>query len=240
VLTKLRKYEDFHRAVNGVTRKLCKDCNEWYNMNTDNFSRSSKSKDGFGNICKKCYSIKQKEAYYRNRDKRLEYANNYYAEHKDEQSERFKNWYKDNRDYRIEYNKDYFKRESKRRKEYYYQYQQLNKERFREYSKMHQKHDITSAEWDACKKYFGYSCAYCGISEQGAKEKQGQYLHQEHVDPDGANDLSNCIPACRHCNCSKHTYTINEWYNKNNLDFAQERLEKIYKWMNDDYKQYKI
>jgi hypothetical protein len=63
-------------------------------------------------------------------------------------------------------------------------------------------------------------------------------FHKEHIDDDGANDLSNCVPSCKLCNSYKHQYIFDDWYNKNNPNFNQDRLNKIIKWLNEDYKLY--
>jgi 5-methylcytosine-specific restriction endonuclease McrA len=129
---------------------------------------------------------------------------------------------------------------SKSQKEsgYYKKYQQENKEKFKRYrfEHLHKKHDITDQEWKSCKEYFNDSCAYCGISEEDAKNEYGNVLHMEHAINNGANDISNCIPACRKCNSSKWTRDFEEWYTDENEIFSQERLNKIHKWLSNDYK----
>ena len=60
-------------------------------------------------------------------------------------------------------------------------------------------------------------------------------LHKEHVDHNGANDLSNCVPACQSCNSSKWEFDFNDWYCPNNPVFTQERYEKIVKWLEEDF-----
>lgn len=104
--------------------------------------------------------------------------------------------------------------------------------------KQNKTYNINSKEWDSCKKYFNYCCAYCGISEIEAKKQQGQNLHKEHVDTEGANDLSNCVPACRKCNSSKWMHKLEDWYNEANNNYTYERLEKINKWLTEDYLNY--
>ena len=123
------------------------------------------------------------------------------------------------------------------------QYRQNNPDKIKQYNlhrKQNKKHKISKKEWESCKEYFNNSCAYCGISNEDAKKKYKNYLHKEHVDYNGANDLSNCVPACKSCNSLKWEYTLEDWYNKNNSRFTQERLDKIYKWLNKDYKNYII
>jgi hypothetical protein len=99
-------------------------------------------------------------------------------------------------------------------------------------------HKISKEEWETCKEYFNNSCAYCGISELLAKETQGQRLHKEHVIYNGANDLSNCVPSCRSCNSQKWEFELTEWYNINNINYSQDRFDKINSWLNSDYKKY--
>ncbi|WP_144509885.1 HNH endonuclease [Bacillus sp. FJAT-22090] len=126
----------------------------------------------------------------------------------------------------------------KRRKEegYFKNYYNENKDMFKKYSMMHRNHDITKEEWEDCKKYFDYSCAYCGIAEDDAVDKYGQKLHKEHVDHDGANDVSNCIPACKSCNSRKWIHKIDDWYNFDNEIYSYYRHFKIIKWLDYDYK----
>jgi 5-methylcytosine-specific restriction endonuclease McrA len=102
---------------------------------------------------------------------------------------------------------------------------------------------VSDAEWESCKKYFDDSCAYCGlhISEHFNNYKgkmRWTDLHKEHVDDDGANDLSNCIPSCQSCNSQKWNFEFEEFYNTNNENYDQERYDKIIKWLNEDYKQF--
>lgn len=121
-----------------------------------------------------------------------------------------------------------------------------NKDKVRKYQlsrEMHKKHDITKQEWELCKEYFDNSCAYCGLHEVEHYRRYlddviKQDLHKEHVDHNGSNDLSNCIPACQTCNSSKHTSTLEEWYNESNPYFTKERLVKIHRWLESDYKIY--
>ncbi|MEH7116174.1 HNH endonuclease [Neobacillus vireti] len=126
------------------------------------------------------------------------------------------------------------------------QWQQENPDRMRGYRikrEMHKTHTISNREWEDCKKYFNHRCAYCGlkIEEHFTKykgvEKLGDF-HKEHVDHSGANDLSNCVPACRTCNSLKNVFELEDWYNKMNDNFDQDRLEKIHKWLNEDYLKY--
>lgn len=120
------------------------------------------------------------------------------------------------------------------------EWQRNNKNKIQEYANQHQSHEITTKEWESCLKYFNYCCAYCGISEDDAKEKYNNYLHKEHVDHKGSNDLSNCVPACKSCNSEKWTHELEEWYKIGNPNYQKRRLNKILKWTNKEYKKFLI
>jgi hypothetical protein len=118
-------------------------------------------------------------------------------------------------------------------------------EKFKEYGDKHKQkeHQITKEEWEKCKAYFNYECAYCGLPLQQhfytrkGVTKQGDF-HKEHKDYDGANDLSNCLPSCGDCNSNKWAFPFEEWYTLDNPVFSQDRYDKITKWITEDYKIY--
>lgn len=113
-----------------------------------------------------------------------------------------------------------------------------NKDRFKKYKDKHghKKHNISKEEWNSCKAYFSFKCAYCGISEQLAKELYGHNLHKEHVINDGENDLRNCVPSCKKCNTEKNELEFEFWYIERCEGYSIERLEKVREWINYDYK----
>lgn len=129
----------------------------------------------------------------------------------------------------------------------YGQWQRDNPDRIKEYNiyrEMHKKHNISNDEWESCKNYFNYRCCYCGVAiEDHWIMYKGKLINgdfsRDHVDHNGDNDLSNCIPACKVCNSSKRTIDFNDWYNESNPNFTYERLEKINKWLDIEYIKYK-
>jgi 5-methylcytosine-specific restriction endonuclease McrA len=122
-------------------------------------------------------------------------------------------------------------------------YRQNNKEKFKKYryERQHKNHKISAKEWKACKEYFNNQCAYCGLPIEEhyiiykGERKLGDF-HKEHVIHNGKNDLSNCVPSCKSCNSQKWEYKFEDWYNENNSVYGTERLNKIYRWLNEDYK----
>lgn len=123
------------------------------------------------------------------------------------------------------------------------EWQRNNPDKMKIYRLQHRNHSITSNEWDNCKNYFNYRCAYCSLKiEDHYVIFRGKLVwsdfHREHVDHKGENDLSNCIPACKSCNCSKHTHGLEDWYNESNENYKEERLHKINQWINKDFKKF--
>jgi hypothetical protein len=159
--------------------------------------------------------------------------------------------------YTNENNKKYFSIEeniikrrefSKRTREkgIYKKWQQNNPEKIKEYSKdkeLHRTHKINKNEWENCKNYFNYRCAYCGLPiEQHFIMFKGELIlgdfHKEHANHGGNNDLSNCVPSCKSCNAQKNVFPLFEWYSSDNNNFDSERFDKILKWLSEDYKLY--
>lgn len=111
-------------------------------------------------------------------------------------------------------------------------------------NRQHKNHNITDEEWIACKEYFNNECAYCGLPlrEHWIMYSGNKILgdfHKEHINDNGSNDLSNCIPSCKSCNSQKWETPFEQWYNKNNPRYTKEKFKKILKWKQKDYLQYK-
>lgn len=110
---------------------------------------------------------------------------------------------------------------------------------YRIYREQNKTHTISLIEWEKCKKYFDYRCAYCNMSEKYHKKKYKQQLHKEHVDHEGSNALDNCVPSCKSCNSSKRRNPLNEWYTKEtNKNFTEERMLRINNWLEADFKEF--
>ena len=231
--TKLN-YDKCHKIIDGVLYKKCAihnkifpDENEWMPCTNEFFYiNKTNSLDRLQPICKKCAIKKQQERYLKIKEDISNYNKNYYNNHKDD--------FKENK-----------QRNRKKKPELYSSLESLwrkkNPDKCKEYiikREMHKKHEVTEFEWERCKQYFNYKCAYCGMTEEEHYEKFKEQLHKEHFYNNGSNDLSNCIPSCKSCNSSKWKYEAEEWY-KNCEFFSQGRLNKIYQWLENDYKQYK-
>lgn len=211
-----------------MNTKTCKRCNKELEASTDNFYKSKSNKDGLHSYCKDCVKEKSKK-----------WINENYERYYTGIKERDKEYKKDSE--WIEYHRQ--KSKEQRESGYQKEWRNNNKDKlkkYREYRNAHKSHNISDEEWIMCKEYFNNQCAYCGLpieehyTTYRGVTKLGDF-HKEHVDHNGANDLSNCVPACKSCNTSKHTYELNEWYTSKNYIYDEYRLNKILKWLNCDY-----
>jgi hypothetical protein len=228
-----RKYKDFHRIENGIEQKQCQDCNNWFDMNSENFNTVNANKDKFNHRCKKCQEIYQHNSYMKNREKEIASAKEWRKNNleKCRASERKREGTPE----RIKYHRE--KSVYKRLKGNYKDWARRNPDKMKEYAKNHRKHDISDKEWEDCLRVFNYCCAYCGISQVEAKKRDKQRLHKEHVEHNGYNDLRNGVPACRSCNDKKWAFDMEEWYRQQEF-FTEERLEFIKWWCSEGYKDY--
>jgi len=235
-ISRIRKipYEENHRIKeDGIVEKLCSICSEWIIMNKENFYINKKNKtDGYYPECKRC-SIERSSKWQKdNHDVYLKSIKKYYKNNKEISLIKRKSYVEKHKEECYDYSKQW--RKSEHGKEKYRIYQKKRQEK---------KHEIYDIEWNNCKKYFNYECAYCGLSIDKhyfiySGEVKLYDFHKEHVIDDGKNDLSNCIPSCSTCNSQKNTKTLNEYYDLNNYNYTYERYFKIYQWIRYDYKEY--
>jgi len=218
------------RMTNGIKERKCTKCQEWKPETTEYFYMRNKSKPekGFGSECKIC-----------TRDRFQKWIEN--------NPEQYKITTKNKNDNMSDTTRVIRRKLANKQREDGYQkeYQNNNPDKMKKYSekRRHKNHKINKTEWENCKKYFDCKCAYCGLplSEHYFTRKGVTKLgdfHREHVDHEGNSDLSNCVPSCGSCNDQKWKFTLDEWYNENNPKFSQERLDKVIKWITEDYKQY--
>jgi len=223
-----RKYKDYHKNIDGVEYKQCKECLKWFAMNNDNFGVDNKNKDKYNVRCKKCNHEYNDTLYLKDRDRRIAKAIKWWEDHKERHRESHRR-YEGSKKHKAWSAKNY-----QMYKESQSQWRKDNPEKCREYSKQHRKHDITDSEWKNELEVFNYECAYCGITEEESLRIHKQVLHKDHADHTGANDLRNSIPACRSCNSGKHQDDIEEWYKERDF-YDEDRFDKIIWWLTEGY-----
>lgn len=217
-------YDESHKVVDGQLYKLCNRCGKWYLCTDEYFHKNSKSPDNLFPYCKKCNIKASNEYQYKPENKKRCSQSKRKYQLKPEVAVKEKNH-----------------KRKLREEGYYSDWRKNNKDKVKQYNEIrsNKKHTISKKEWGKCKEYFNNSCAYCGMTEGEHRKVFRQDLHKEHVDYEGSNNLSNCVPSCKHCNSSKRESELDNWYNKENPNFNQEKIDKILKWINEDYKLYK-
>jgi len=96
-------------------------------------------------------------------------------------------------------------------------YKKDNLDKYRAYnqryraSKLNAPGDFTAADWKAKLEYYGYRCRYCGIHKSETSEGWLEADHAIPLSQGGTNFISNIVPACKSCNCSKGTKTFTEY-----------------------------
>lgn len=198
---------------------MCNKCGKEKDL-SDFYSQDKKKSDGTGYIyyrpdCKECTKKNASKWRYENPDAYEKSSKKWFQSEKGLESNR---------------------RRQQRRRDNGGWYEWLKKNKHR-YDYSHKKHEISDKEWELCKQYFDYSCAYCGLSEKEHQDIYGQQLHKEHVDHEGSNRLDNCVPSCKTCNSSKYTFDFEYWYRERSGGFSEERYRKIINWLNNDYEE---
>jgi hypothetical protein len=233
-MTREEQYWTLHKIIDGVLYRRCTgECKEWKPETYDYFYYKNKSKPelGFSGECKKCGTKRTKiwmqidDNYKNHLDYKKEWNKN--EENNKRQREHYKQWREDNKEWKQQYQLEYQRKYPEKMAIY------------GENRRKHKTHRITDSEWNNCLKYFNHRCAYCGLPIEEhynmfAGKLRWENLNKEHVIHKGGNRLDNCIPSCKSCNDSKWEYTLDEWYNENNPNFAQERYIRIIKWLMED------
>lgn len=211
--------------------RICYKCSKKYELNSDNFYKSKLSRGGFNTICKNCDKKSNKAYKDKNKEKSKEQWSNWYANNKDRISEYNKQYRKENIDGLNEYNREYQK-----------MYRQTDNGKAirrmhwhsREAKLRNLEYSFTESEWDECKEYFNYQCAYCGCTPE--------ILTQDHfvaLNNGGAYIKNNIIPCCFSCNSSKQDSIFYEWYESKDF-YNIQNVTKIEKYLGIEMQEEKV
>lgn len=219
-----KQYIMNHRINNGIIERRCSKCQDWLVEDINNYYMRNKKKPelGYSPECKKC--VIERSAIIQNNNK--------------ERSDQYKrNWRKKNKEKAKKQSADWHQTHKERRQEDLRRFVRLNPEKVKEYGQNHRIHDITKNEWECCLIIFDHRCVYCGISEEESLKIYKQVLHKDHYDPNGVNNLSNAVPACKMCNSFKHQDDAEIWFRSQEF-FDEDSLEHIKWWITEGYKEF--
>lgn len=85
--------------------------------------------------------------------------------------------------------------------------------------------NFTPEQWEYCKTFFNYSCAYCG-----SKTKSLTKDHFVPLSKGGVFTASNILPACNCCNIAKSNKKFDSWY-RTTAFYSHERVVKIHLYL---------
>jgi len=208
--------------------KVCIKCGKNLPATAEYFSLRKDSRDGLRNECKKCRGLYNKQykkdnekvindyhKEYRkiNRDKAIKYMQTYgpinYKKNKVEIDKRH-----------VIYNRAYIKTQHGKELDRAKRYK-------RKAMNFLNGGSYTPKQWKECLLYFDNRCAYSG-------ELLKPYnTHVEHIIPiskEGTNYIWNICPSINYVNLSKNNKDMEQWY-KEQIYFSEERLNKIYAWI---------
>lgn len=219
---RLKKWNETHKLIDEIDHKLCSVCDMYFPSSVEFFYKSKLNVvDGLNPYCIECSKKKAFQWIENNRERFRENMNKYSKKPERKQATRIRS-------------------EEQRLKGKQKDWQQNNPEKLTEYRRKYsnKKHKISDTEWDNCRMYFNFKCAYCDKTWEQNKKETRKDLHREHVDSNGLDNLSNCVPACNSCNSQKHDFEFDYWFNENNPIYTIVRKDKILKWINEDHLKY--
>ena len=197
--------------------KMCRKCGEVKHISK--FSKQKQGKYGVQSKCKSCKKEYNRNYYENNKETILEHQKQYYENNKETILEQRKQYYENNKETIAEQRKQY--RESPQG-----QVVKFNASNRRRSKLANQSNDINKDQWLEMMKFFGFRCAYSGIS---LSKNIRSIDHIVALDNGGLNEIWNCVPMLKNYNSSKRTQDMEEWYKKQDF-YSEERLQKIYEW----------
>ena len=203
--------------------RYCSKCNSLLLVCSINFRKQKTGKYGFGSICKKCTSIKEKERHHKNKDKINKRHRDNYHKNIEKEHARSKAYYESHKEERLQKNKEY--RQNNPNKVF-------NKQTRRRYKEQNLGTGISKEQWYELMQFFNWECAYSG--EKLIKGKNRTIDHIIPLNNKGVNEIWNCVPMLYSYNSSKQDEEMLKWYKKQEF-YTEERLNKIYEWQRYAY-----
>ena len=221
--------------------KVCTKCGKLLVAYSGNFYKKKSGKCGFRPQCKECMNKKRAEHYKNNKEKIAEQQAEYYKNNKEKIAEQKAKYYKNNKEKIAEINAEYRKNNKEKIAEINAEYYKnnphifLNKNNKRRQLEENQGNGITKEQWLEMNRFFNWECAYSGESLSNKNIRTVDHIMP--LSEGGLNEIWNCVPMYRPYNTSKHTNDMLDWYKKQPY-FSEERLQKIYEWIEYAYEKW--
>lgn len=189
--------------------KCCTKCKKFKPL--DSFQKDSQKKDGLRSSCKECDKVKKRDYYIKHAKEIIEKTRLWAINHPDKRREIGKRWKDENLDKAREHGRLWAASHKDENRERERIWRSQNPEKSRDKCRHYRvirstaQGGYTKAEWEEKKREYSNCCAYCGSSKK---------LTVDHIVPishSGSNYISNIVPACKSCNCSKGNKLFNEW-----------------------------
>ena len=178
-----------------------------------------------------------------NKEKIAERKKQYREDNKEKIAERKKQYREDNKEKIAEYYKQYYEgnkeKIAERKKQYYEEnphisFNARNRRRQREEN---QGDGITKEQWYEMMMFFDFRCAYSDEYIGGNSEFR-TIDHVIPLDKGGEHEIWNLVPMHLSYNSSKQANDMLDWYTKQEF-YSEERLNKIYEWIEYAKNKYK-
>lgn len=214
--------------------KICTKCKKELPATREYFFKQKLGKYGVRAVCKACIKIYKKDYYNNNIEKIKAYDKKYIVLNKEKRNKNSREHSRANRQRYSELHKIWAENNKEHLRQYFKKYYQTGRGRQtvilyvrKRYSlKKNLPNELTLEQWNYCLEYFDNKCAYCGNSNEK--------LSMEHFIPvtqNGELAITNILPACKKCNCSKNNKNFFEWYPKQSF-YNKLREKKILKYLN--------
>lgn len=190
------------------------------------FSKQARCAGGVTSFCRACDRERGKSYREKNIEKERSRCLKYRLKHREERAEYWHRWCEENRERRSDAGRKYREKNKEKRVEYERKHYRENRETYAERRREHYENNREAYADNARRRrarrasaagthtpeqakarfdYYGNKCVYCG---------SGENLQIEHRIPlarGGSDWPANLAPACKSCNCSKHTKTETEF-----------------------------
>lgn len=213
--------------VDGVAGKHCSGCNEWKSL--EKYPIDRRATDGRTARCKTCTNVHSRKWYQENREYKLaqnhayndshreqlrENDKRYRAENRERESARILKWVQENRDHRNQTARDWYARQpedfaAKKSRQFYKNNPKSAKDndRRKKARRRGREGGHTTDEFFWVVNCLGNKCLDCGKTFNDTDVLPTE----DHIDPNGSDNLDNIQPLCHRCNTRKSDRYIKDF-----------------------------